>query len=157
MILDVGCGSHPRGHVNIDLFVGRTPHQNAKPINPKLIPNFIKADAECLPIKENSFETVICHHVLEHLDNPTKALLDMLRVVTKEVIFTVPHRYARKSFFKYSQSKYHKHFFSSAMTREWLWGLGLSFEDKPLYKYFPHSIFPLIRLPNEIEIKVRKK
>jgi len=157
MILDVGCGSSPKGHVNIDLFVGETPHQDAKPINPKLIPNFIKAHAEYLPIRKSSFDVVVCCHVLEHLDNPTKALLDMVRVAKEEVVFTVPHRFARRTWLRYRQHEMHKHFFSSVTTREWLWSLGLSFEDKPLYKYFPHSIFPLIRLPYEIEVKVREQ
>jgi SAM-dependent methyltransferase len=88
MILDVGCGGTPRGDVNGDFFSGYTPHTRVT-INPKKIPNFIRLDAHHLPFKNDSFDTIISYHVLEHLQNPQKALKDMKRVASK-VIIRVP-------------------------------------------------------------------
>ena len=65
--LNVGCGSHIiNGAVNIN----------------EGLPN--------LPYEDNSFDTVICSDVLEHLSDDKKALNDLMRVAKKKVIITVP-------------------------------------------------------------------
>ena len=90
-ILDVGCGQKPKGDVNIDLFVGKSAHSQVDVINPKLIRNFIKADAHHLPFKDDCFSIVYASHLLEHLCNPLKALNEFNRVSNKFVLLKVPH------------------------------------------------------------------
>lgn len=41
--------------------------------------------------KDNSFDLVICTEVLEHLDNPKKALKEVLRISKKYVLLSVPN------------------------------------------------------------------
>jgi ubiquinone/menaquinone biosynthesis C-methylase UbiE len=90
LILDVGCGPTPRGDVNVDFWTGYTPHTMRK-INPQNTQNFLKVDAHFLPFKDQSFDIAISFHVLEHLENPFKALNEMRRVA-KEVRIRVPIR-----------------------------------------------------------------
>lgn len=44
-----------------------------------------------LPYKNNSFDLVICTEVLEHLEDPKKALKEMARVAKKYCLFSVPN------------------------------------------------------------------
>lgn len=44
-----------------------------------------------LPYENNSFDLVLCSEVLEHLDNPSKVLTELIRVSSKYLIFSVPH------------------------------------------------------------------
>lgn len=59
----------------------------------KLFPNlkFTQGTVYELPYKNNSFDLVICTEVLEHLEDPTKALKEMLRVSKKYLIISVPN------------------------------------------------------------------
>lgn len=45
---------------------------------------------ERLDFEDNSFDTVVCSEVLEHLEDPEKALKELVRVTRKRVIITVP-------------------------------------------------------------------
>jgi SAM-dependent methyltransferase len=55
---------------------------------------YIAADAVSLPFKNNSFSTVVCSEVLEHLPDDVAALREIARVMTPNgaLILTVPHR-----------------------------------------------------------------
>ncbi len=44
-----------------------------------------------LPFSDNSFDTVICSEVLEHLDDPGRAVQELKRVARRYVLITVPH------------------------------------------------------------------
>jgi len=59
----------------------------------KLFPNltFKEGSIYELPYKNNSFDLVICTEVLEHLEEPTKALKEILRVSRKYLIISVPN------------------------------------------------------------------
>ena len=50
--------------------------------------NFLKADGEDLPFKDNEFDYSICIHVLEHVENPDKFLQEQMRVAKKGYIET---------------------------------------------------------------------
>ncbi len=50
-----------------------------------------KGDIYNLNYKDNSFDLVICTEVLEHLDDPQKALFDILRVSSRYILLTVPN------------------------------------------------------------------
>lgn len=157
LILDVGCGTHPRGDINVDLFPNKTMHRpDGSIINPKLIKNFVRCDFQYLPFKNNTFDIVYGIHVLEHVNNPKVMLHEMLRVSKCKVFLRVPHRYA----FRYRWRKRHK-------GHKWIFNVG-NLEKltemmkchstlKVKYKSYPiHPIFTLFRLPCEIEITLFK-
>lgn len=52
----------------------------------------IKADITNLPFKNEEFDVVICNHVLEHIENDTKAMQELYRVLKKGGwgIFQIP-------------------------------------------------------------------
>jgi len=52
----------------------------------------VKLDIHDIPFEENTFDVIICNHVLEHVDNDLKALSEMYRVMkpTGWGIFQVP-------------------------------------------------------------------
>lgn len=79
--LNIGCGSDTWGDVRVDTAYSFVTMQ-CKPS--------ILADAHCLPFKERSFRVVKASHVLEHLKDPFKALDEILRVATREIILNFP-------------------------------------------------------------------
>lgn len=87
-VLDVGCGSMPKGDVNVDLLVQNDEWGRA--VNPKAIPNLVKADARYLPFRFNSFELSIASHLIEHNKYPFWIIVEMLRV-SKKVRIIVPN------------------------------------------------------------------
>jgi len=99
MHLDVGCEFELRGDVNVDLAI------------PKFLFNkeFVNADAEYLPFKDDAFEEVTCFHVIEHVENPYMLLRELLRVTKNKLIITCPYRFSG-----YAKSKQHKHYFSKS-------------------------------------------
>jgi 2-polyprenyl-3-methyl-5-hydroxy-6-metoxy-1,4-benzoquinol methylase len=44
-----------------------------------------------LPFEDGSFELVLCLEVLEHLDDPGRALAELVRVSARDVVVSVPH------------------------------------------------------------------
>ncbi len=50
-----------------------------------------KGDIYKLPYKDNAFELLICTEVLEHLEDPVKALVELKRVTSKYIILSVPN------------------------------------------------------------------
>jgi len=44
----------------------------------------VKADIVNLPFTDNSFDVVLCNHVLEHIQDDTKAMKELFRVKKKE-------------------------------------------------------------------------
>jgi ubiquinone/menaquinone biosynthesis C-methylase UbiE len=51
-----------------------------------------KADITALPFADNSFDTVLCTHALEHIREPQKALAELIRVTRKRLIVVVPRQ-----------------------------------------------------------------
>ena len=87
--LDIGCGPLPLGTVNLDLFLGYTPH-HIDVIDGRAYPNFVQGDAQTLPFKDKAFQTVMIRHVLEHLPDVNKALREICRI-SYAAIITVPN------------------------------------------------------------------
>ena len=50
-----------------------------------------KGDIYKLPYKDNSFDVVICSEVMEHLEDPEKALKELKRVTKKYLFLSVPN------------------------------------------------------------------
>jgi SAM-dependent methyltransferase len=96
-MLDVGCGTKPKGDVNIDFFRRGFNPQTGDQIqgefmSPQKIKNFIISDATHLPFKDESFEVVFSSHTIEHVQNPSAMLREMCRVAKRKVIIRCPHR-----------------------------------------------------------------
>ena len=91
MKLDVGCGDKPKGDVNCDLFIGKSPHLSDAYACIKKPENFVLCDANYLPFKDSAFTVVHSSHILEHLKNPLSALQEFCRVTSKIVYLKIPH------------------------------------------------------------------
>ncbi len=50
-----------------------------------------KENVECLSFKNSSFDTVLCLEVLEHTNDPVKAIKELARVTKKDLIISVPN------------------------------------------------------------------
>ena len=74
--LDVGCGHHKMGEIGID-------RERTESVD-------VLADARVLPFRDDVFDCVIAHHVLEHIPEVTQAVLELKRVAKSSVIIAVP-------------------------------------------------------------------
>jgi len=52
---------------------------------------FVKGDIYNLPYKNKTFDLILCLEVLEHLSSPKKALEEIKRVSSQDVLFSVPN------------------------------------------------------------------
>jgi len=77
-VLDVGCGE-------IDI-LGDTTLDIDESVNPDVVHDL----EEGLPFDSNSFDTVCCLHVLEHLKRDLNLVKEMKRVARKRAIAIVP-------------------------------------------------------------------
>jgi len=151
LILDVGCGSdvsyrfRPYFKANVFLDIER-------PITS--IPNFVVGDICHLPFRTGSFEEVYCSHVLEHVKHPIKALRELIRVSKNTLTIKVPHRFSRNA----KKDPAHLNFFNVRWFDEALRRLHVNFyQIKVEYKSFPHPYISVIRLPDQITIKIRAR
>lgn len=62
----------------------------------------VKADICNLPFEENSFDIIICNHVLEHIPDDTKAMRELFRVLKPSGmgIFQIPQDLSRATSFE---------------------------------------------------------
>lgn len=62
----------------------------------------VKADICDLPFEDNSFDFIICNHVLEHIPNDTKAMQELYRIMAPNGmgIFQVPYDRQRAATFQ---------------------------------------------------------
>ena len=81
IVLDIGPGDHPffRADILLDLYVEGLP-KDERP--------FVQADICALPFYDKSIDFIYCHHVLEHVDDPEKALNEFQRVSHRGYIGT---------------------------------------------------------------------
>ena len=149
----------PRGDVNLDLFIGHSPHffSSKKRIKPERIRNFVRGDANNLPFNNKVFDECSCHHVLEHNGiNPFKVLKEMLRVTKAGGIITiaVPHRIADR---KRASKKWgmHKRDFNLKNLVAFLHNFSVAYEVKVKFRCYPYSYLCLIRLPQELIVNIR--
>jgi len=97
-VLDAGCGegftlSHfeekniGKNLEGVDFL--STAIKIGKKLHPKLA--LKQGDIYKLPYKDSQFDLVLCTEVLEHLENPEKALKELKRVTKKYIILSVPN------------------------------------------------------------------
>lgn len=88
-VLEIGGGHnpHPRSNVVVDKYDVDNAHRcgDLKILEKQ---QFLVADGENLPFKDKEFDYVICCHVLEHVENPTKFLREQFRVAKRGYIET---------------------------------------------------------------------
>ena len=108
-VLDVGCG---RGEL-LDLLGDF--HAVGCDISPRASGDrqVVQAFAESLPFADNSFDTVVCTHVLEHVRDLPAAMSELRRVASSRIIVVVPRERPYRfgfnlhvTFFPYEYSLY---------------------------------------------------
>jgi len=128
-------------------------------IDPKKCPNFIRCDAYNLPFRDNIFEEVFSSHLMEHMDNPRRVLMEMLRVSNYKVTFVVPHR-MRRGFWHIFYPKFcrehHKNIFNIKNIDKWLRKNGLVFDILVKKQPLIHPLLPIVQIPWDISVTVYK-
>lgn len=97
-VLDAGCGEGFTLNKLMLNKIGKSIEgversKEAISLGKKLFPqaNIKQGSIYELPYKDNSFDLVVCTEVLEHLDMPTNALKETLRISKKSLIISVPN------------------------------------------------------------------
>ena len=105
-ILDVGCGegftlNRLKEHGIGKRLEGIEYLKDAIELGKKTYPHVKITEGSIydLPYKDNSFDLVLCTEVLEHLDNPSKALEELIRVSKQYLVVSVPN----EPFFMFAQ------------------------------------------------------
>lgn len=91
-ILEVGCGNgylseliSEKGHQTtaVDIALNDNLQADSKV-------KYIESSSESLPFEDNSFDTVVCTHTLEHVRDIQKTLSELRRVAKNNLIIVVP-------------------------------------------------------------------
>lgn len=165
LVLDVGCGDHPRGTVNCDLNLGHTLQGSDQTktgivINPHAIPNFVRCEATHLPFRGGVFDRALSFHLIEHLPYPPALLRELFRVSRGEVEIRCPHRLSHNA-----RKPHHLHYFDHQTFTQILRSLGVG-EFYYNHSYLDRSplrrlgrILPAfqIMLPEEIQVIVHPR
>lgn len=125
IVLDVGSGQNPNPRANVlcDRFLFDNTERNAAPLyidRPTLL-----GSAERLPVRDRSFDFVICSHLLEHVEDPSQIISELRRVAPRGYIET-PSRIWEKL----HSYEFHRWFVSLEQTT-------LVFQQKPVAIYDP--------------------
>jgi len=149
-VLDVGCGSnvsyefrpHIKATILLDIEKPRTP-----------VPNFVVGDVCHLPFRMESFDEVYCSHVLEHVEEPVKALKELIRVSRDMVTIKVPHRFSRNA----KRDPSHINFFNVRWFKKALKHLHVDlYHIEVKHRGFPHPYVAVLNFPEEIIVRIRK-
>lgn len=87
LTLDVGCGTLPKGDINVDVDKKRYIKQWRKNM-PK---NLILADAKHLPFPNNTFTHTYCMVALPYMGNEIQAVKEIARTLKPNGTFSVSH------------------------------------------------------------------
>ncbi len=109
---DIGSGNSPyKKYIinNVDEYISIDKGNIHKHMFSSSKEKFIDADIKKLPFDENTFDSVILTQVLEHIDEPFKALDEIKRVIKKDgiLVLSVPFIYQAHAtpydFFRFSE------------------------------------------------------
>ncbi len=139
IFLDVGCGiglflsfgSKDSLGIDVNPFNIDTLQRNG--LNARLIPA-----SGIFPVDDESFNSIICDQVLEHIDNPTIFLRELDRVLVSggKLVIGVPQKKG------YRKDPDHKIFYSIAKLRNLSSTYNLSFSYKTHFYFpFPFAFF----------------
>lgn len=130
----------------------------------------VKLDVQEIPFKDNSFDVIMCNHVLEHVDNDMKAMKEFYRVLKPGGwgIFQVPIDYTRETTYKDSTitnpREREKQFWQSDHLRLYgkdygkvLANAGFTVEEVGLINELPMELVIKYALPKEEIIYLCKK
>jgi ubiquinone/menaquinone biosynthesis C-methylase UbiE len=93
-IVDIGCNigeTFGERATNVDIHSLEDKRKESGDPN-LMIPNFVQADANHLPFKDQEYDTAVMGEILEHMDNPVITLNEAQRVA-KLIIFSVPNEH----------------------------------------------------------------
>lgn len=157
-ILDVGCASgwfifriskkFPKAQCyGIDIYDKGIKY--AKKVYPKI--KFKVADAHKIPYKKNTFDLVICTEVLEHLDDPQIAILEIKRVLKKggfavieldsaNLLFSIVWYLWRKLWGKVWNDS-HLHSFNVDKLEKMIKSCGLKIKDRQKFNFGMAMVF----------------
>ena len=97
-ILDAGCGegvvcNHVNRNRKASRFLGTDLSIEALKAARSWNPNtdFIRASVYSFPLKDKSVDSSLCLEVMEHLEKPEKALVELKRVTRNSLIISVPN------------------------------------------------------------------
>lgn len=149
MKLDIGCGIHPHGDINCDLYIVDVGHREKGSIlNVHKIKNFVLCDSQYLPFKDFTFNEVYSNHVIEHVKNPYKFLHEAIRVCKNNGVIhlRLPHRFSYGA-----KNKGHINFFNI----KWFEKNVKHPIECYVTKWSPFKFF--LFFPNEIQLKIFKR
>jgi len=152
-VLDVGCGSRPKGDVNVDLRQNVQANQHLF-MSPQEIPNFIFASGERLPFRDYVFSEVLCYHVIEHVKEPTRMLFELIRVANGEVTVKCPHRMSQHP---WTRPRHHRNFFNKSWFNNTLRKhpkVRGFYMEITKWQPFPNYLISLLTLPHEITVTI---
>ncbi len=82
LVLDLGCGGGRNTHFMLEQGLAVVAMDNS----PKLVSldnNAVRSDGTELPFRDESFDSVLCNHVLEHLPDPEPCIKEVHRVLKR--------------------------------------------------------------------------
>ena len=93
-ICDVGCGggiflSKIESDFKVGVDISRINLENLKRDSPDS--EAILADVEYLPFRDDVFDIVMFNEILEHLNNPKKSLLEVMRISNNKIEISTPN------------------------------------------------------------------
>jgi SAM-dependent methyltransferase len=160
LILDVGSGACPLpfAHVLADLNIKDNSQRQDSKLKIDGKP-FVQCDAHFLPFREKVFDYVQCAHILEHLDNPKRALEEFKRV--GERIHIIAPSWIREDIF--CSDPYHKWIFVQKKKRIFARrprkGKNLRLYRHPLFffftkfEYLANKVLPIFVHEMDIDLK----
>lgn len=98
-ILEIGCGEayilrklKSKNIIGLDISDIALKYAKDKLKNNNSI-QLIKADAQTIPLKDNSIDKIICSEVLEHVINPEKVIEEIVRIskMNSTIVVTIPN------------------------------------------------------------------
>lgn len=171
LVLDIGSGDKPfwRADVIVDKYLedNQQRHSGAMVYDKRKI--FIEGDVEKLPFKDKVFDFVFCSHLLEHVENPDKAIAELTRVAKRgyiEVPYGIvdllkpfpPHLWFcdyKNNKLVFRQKEKEKNFLIDETER-----FGKIFYDNPLLQYLfakdYKSIFITLYWENTLKYSIEK-